>query len=99
MMKAEKNNGADAVASPFDSDGRILFGCAIGSLQAWPAEKADVSVALSFYATFSHVGETGSYTSSTHNLTAADARDLAAALLRAAEHADAVAVVAQQEAA
>lgn len=71
---------------------RLLLDCAIGSVQAWKANDGDVAVNLSFYATFIHkADDMRSYTSSTHNLTIADARNIAAALITAADHAEALA--------
>ncbi len=80
------------MSDTFESDpNRILFGCSIGSLQAWPAAEGDTCLCFSFYADFNPTGgRLRSYTSISHNLTAEDARGLAAALIRAADHADAV---------
>lgn len=97
---SEQQASTSASGDVYTSDpDRALFGCAIGSLQAWPADADDVAISLSFYAKFQHVDDNPSYTSATHNFTSAVARNLAAALIRAADHADAVVKIAQQEAA
>ena len=69
---------------------RILINTNIGNVQAWPASPDDVAVGASFYASVQHAPGAVSYVSQTLNLTAADARSFARALLDAAHHADTV---------
>lgn len=82
----------------FQSDpDRIILACNIGQVQAWrPGTYGETSVNLSFCANFKR-GESGSYTSSSHNFTIADARNIAAVLLKAADHAESL--IPQEEAA
>ena len=70
--------------------GRILLDTPIGHIQAWGAPSTDVSVSVSFYAGMKHAEAEGAYISQNLNLSAADARKLAAVLLTAAAHADKV---------
>lgn len=67
---------------------RILINTSIGNVQAWRASPAAVSVAASFYAGVQNAPGTASYVCQTLNLTPADARSLALALIEAADHAD-----------
>ena len=69
---------------------RILLNTNIGNVQAWRAESAHVAVGVSLYASVQHAPGGASYVSQTLNLTAEDARNLAHALIEAADHADKV---------
>jgi len=69
---------------------RKIFSCAIGDVHSFlPSEPDGAAVCLMYYGRFSHVGERKSYISSSHYFTAADARNVAAALIKAADFADA----------
>lgn len=69
---------------------RILLDAPIGGIQAWGAASTDVSVSMSFYAAMKHAASETAYISQNLNLSSADARKLAAVLIKAADHADKV---------
>ena len=81
------------------SDSRIIKDCAIGQIQAYAAQAGDIAVNLGFYADMKHASSKAAYISQNLNMTADDARDLARVLLEAADHADAVRIVREAEAA
>ena len=82
------------------SDNRIIKDCSIGQVQAYTPYPGDnIAVNLSFYASMRHAKSRTAYVSQTLNMTAADARDLARVLIEAADHADKVRIVPEQEAA
>ena len=69
---------------------RILIDTNIGNVQAWSAPASDVAIAVSFYAGIKHGPSKASYIAQTLNLTVEDARDIARALIEAADHANSV---------
>ncbi|MGQ3299672.1 hypothetical protein [Reyranella sp.] len=69
---------------------RILLRTSIGDIQAWGAPSSDVSVVLSVYANVAHADTQTAYISQNLNMSAAEARRLAATLVEAADHADKV---------
>lgn len=69
---------------------RILLDTPIGSIQAWGAASNDTSVSMSFYAAMKHAASETAYVGQTLNMSSTDARNLAAVLIKAADHADSV---------
>ena len=69
---------------------RILIDTNIGNVQAWSAPASVVSIAVSFYAGIKHGESQASYIAQTLNLTVEDARNIARALIEAADHANSV---------
>jgi len=81
------------------SDNRLFIRTPIGNVQAYAAEAGDTCVAMSWT---SHVQNHPSKVAwSTHGLylSTSDARAIAAALIEAADHADAVQIKPEEEAA
>ena len=68
---------------------RILVSHAVGDLQAWKPEEGDVSICITLNARVTHKGATPSWVQFTQYMTIQEARSLAAALVRGADHADA----------
>lgn len=71
---------------------RFFSQSCIGNVQAWAATPTAVSVAVSFYARVSNADSRSAYVFNTLNLSAADARALAATLIAAADWAEAAAL-------
>jgi hypothetical protein len=69
----------------------------IGNVQAWSALAGNASIAMSYFAGIKHAASGASYVSHTLNLTVEDARDIARALVEAADHADSLPRVASAE--
>lgn len=65
----------------------------IGNVQAWPEPEGEPAVVFALYASVMHAADTKSYITQHINLTVATARDLAHALIEAADHADKVRIV------
>lgn len=76
---------------------RIIKRTSVGDVQAWPAPDGAVSVNLSIYAHVQNMATETAYMSHSLNINSADARDLARILIEAADHADAVRIVSEQE--
>ena len=72
------------------SENRFFKHTVIGDVQAWLAPSGETAVALSWYGDVKHGNTETAYTSHSLNLSAADARAIAADLIIAADHAECV---------
>lgn len=76
---------------PTSDPDRILLKTRVGEVQAFPAHPTEVSVTFGLFAHASYTPSTAVYVNHNIYMTAEDARALAAALIKAAEHAEKVA--------
>lgn len=69
---------------------RIVLSSPVGDIQAWGASASATSVVMSLYANVEHASTKTAYVSQSLNMSATDARQLAAVLIKAADHANKV---------